>query len=93
MATIRDAMQLQKLRPYQLINVTEVARLIGVSERTVYRYVESGSLPRPVVRRHMNSNINEWKIGDIRTFIKGRIREDDRIGRGKRHGGRGINNT
>lgn len=51
----------------KLLNVKEVAKLLRVSERTVFRYIHSGKLKA--------AKIGYWRITeeDVNTFIKQNI--------------------
>ena len=47
-----------------LLTVKEVAEMLGLSERTVYRLADSGTMPRPVklgaAVRWRRSELEEW---------------------------------
>ena len=54
-------------RPPLLVDVKEVARLLGVGERTVWSKVASGAMPQPVrigkLCRWVRTDIEEWVAG------------------------------
>lgn len=52
--------------PASLINVDQVATLLGVSARTVRRMADSGAMPRP---RRLNTLIR-WSRLEIEAWVK-----------------------
>lgn len=48
-----------------LIGVEELARMIGVSERTLWRLVSSGRVPAPV----RIGRSTRWRLAEIREWI------------------------
>lgn len=53
-----------------LIDVQEVARLLTVSPRTVWRWLSQGELPAPV---RIGGSVR-WRLGDVRRWIDGGCR-------------------
>jgi len=52
--------------PALLIPAEEVARMMGVSERTLWRLASAGRVPRPV-RIGRNTR---WRLAEIRDWIE-----------------------
>ena len=50
----------------RLINAEEVARMMNVSERTLWRLLSAGKIPPPV--RFGRST--RWRLADIRSWIE-----------------------
>jgi prophage regulatory protein len=50
----------------RLLRLPEVARTIGVSRATIYRYVDSGRLPRPV---KVSTRCIAWRASEITTWM------------------------
>ncbi|MBN2294875.1 MAG: helix-turn-helix domain-containing protein [Pirellulales bacterium] len=50
----------------RLIPVTEVAVLLGVSIRTVWRMTSEGELPAPV---KLSTRVTRWRLSDIEECI------------------------
>jgi excisionase family DNA binding protein len=66
------------VRPLTL-DVREVAQLLGVSKRTVYRMLDDGEIPKPIKLR----NATRWRRTDIELFVEaGSIRAFRRAKRG-----------
>ena len=61
MSQIRDP----NIRPLTL-DVNEVAQLLGVSKRTVYRLLDAGQIPKPLKL----GNATRWRRTDIELFVK-----------------------
>lgn len=51
----------------RLIAVAEVATIMGVSVRTVWRLAEVGELPAPV---KLSPKVTRWKLSEIEAFIR-----------------------
>jgi excisionase family DNA binding protein len=51
----------------ELIPAADVAHLLRVSTRTVWRLVEAGHLPEPV---RFNRKLVRWRASDIRKFLE-----------------------
>ena len=47
---------------YKQLNTAGVAELLGVSKRTVWRYVEQGVLPQP---QYIKPKHPRWRMGEI----------------------------
>jgi prophage regulatory protein len=50
----------------RLLRLPEVARTIGVSRATIYRYVDSGRLPRPV---KVSTRCIAWRASEIAAWM------------------------
>jgi excisionase family DNA binding protein len=48
-----------------LIPAKEVARILGISERTVWRHQSSGTIPKPV---RIGGNVR-WRADEIREWV------------------------
>jgi len=51
--------------PYRFLDVAEVAKLLGCSQRHVFRQVDAGKMPRPVKL----GRLNRWPIKEIEEWI------------------------
>ena len=49
-----------------LLNVKEVAEMLGLSERTIYRLSDAGSMPTPV---KLGSSVR-WRRSELETWIE-----------------------
>ncbi len=49
----------------ELVNARELAKILSVSERTLYRLKSTGELPRPVV---LGGSVR-WRLSEIRQWI------------------------
>ena len=49
----------------ELITASQLADLLNISERTLYRLKSSGQLPRPI---HLGGSVR-WRLTDIRDWI------------------------
>ncbi len=52
--------------PDLLLNVTEVAEILSLSRRSVWRYAAAGKLPRPV---RLNRHTVRWRASDIQRHL------------------------
>ncbi len=52
--------------PATLLDVSQVATILSVSERTIYRMADSGAMPRP---RHLNSLVR-WSRQEVEAWVK-----------------------
>ncbi len=52
----------------RLVPVAEVASLLSVGVRTVWRMVSCGNLPTPI---KLSSRITRWKLSEIEQHIEG----------------------
>ena len=57
--------QLAKL---QQLNVRQVAELLGVHPRTVWRLVSSGDLPEPI---RISAKVVRWRVVDLEDHLTG----------------------
>jgi excisionase family DNA binding protein len=48
------------------LDAIEVAQLLGVSKRTVYRLLDEGQIPKPIKLR----NATRWRRSDIELFVE-----------------------
>lgn len=48
------------------LNVSEVAQLLSVSKRTIYRLLDSGLVPKPIKL----GNATRWRRRDIELFVE-----------------------
>ena len=58
----------------KLIAVPTVAELCGVCSRTIYRWIDSGVFPAPIViskNKNGGSTGNRWIMQDVLNWIKG----------------------
>ena len=62
-------MSAQKISTPRMIDVTEVATILNVSTRTVWRLVSSGDLPQPI---RFGRNVR-WRCSDIEAWIEAQI--------------------
>ena len=59
----------QEAEPYpELLRASDVAKLLSVSTRTIWRMRDAGELPQPV--RLGSGNIIRWRRCDIEDFIR-----------------------
>ncbi len=59
-------MQTCNPRPPVLINVRETARLLAVSDRTVWKMAKEGRFPKPV---HIGAS-TRWRTADVEAFVR-----------------------
>jgi prophage regulatory protein len=50
-----------------LVNAEEVARMLDVSERTLWRLVSAGKVPTPV----RIGRSTRWRLAEVRQWIEG----------------------
>ena len=50
-----------------LIRVTQVAELLGVSKSTVWMYAREGKLPKAT---KLSPRVSVWKVSDVIAFIE-----------------------
>ena len=53
----------------RLLNVSEVARILSVSTRTVWRLVSAGELPPP---QRIGKRLRRWRAADIENYVNGK---------------------
>lgn len=68
---MRSALSSESLVP-RMINVREVASILNISTRSVWRLVATGELPKPV--RFGRSA--RWRLADIEACIEARTNEN-----------------
>jgi len=51
----------------RMLNVKEVAKMLGVSKSTVYNLINEGKLPRPIP---ITERLRRWKLSDILNYIE-----------------------
>jgi excisionase family DNA binding protein len=59
----------QERRSLRMIDVTQVATILDISTRTVWRLVSSGELPQTI---RFGRNVR-WRVSDIEAWIEKRI--------------------
>lgn len=55
---------------YKQLNTAGVADLLGVSKRTVWRYVEQGVLPQP---QYIKPKHPRWRMGEVITIYESNL--------------------
>lgn len=50
----------------ELVDVREVARLVGIVERTVWSWAKTGRLPGPALR---NGRVVRWRRADLEAWL------------------------
>ena len=53
----------------QLLTAREVAELLGIGLRTVWRWTVTGQLPAPV-RQGRQGRVVRWRVRDLKRFIR-----------------------
>ena len=48
------------------LDATEVAQLLGISKRTIYRLLDAGQIPKPIKL----GNATRWRRSDIVLFVE-----------------------
>jgi excisionase family DNA binding protein len=51
----------------RLLSVSQVANLLAISSRTVWRMRDSGQLPQPI---RVSRNLLRWRLSDIQTYMQ-----------------------
>jgi len=69
--------------PIRMLDVGEVAAVLGVSRPTIYQWMSAGNFPQP---RQLSIGRSGWLIDDIRAFIETRPRG---VAPSKRHRAKG----
>ena len=59
----------------RLLTVSDVARALAVSTRTVWRLVSTGELPPP---QRIGKRLRRWKSTDIENYINGEPKKNRR---------------
>ena len=60
-----DEMMAEDSSRVELVNAKELARILAVSERTLYRLKSTGELPLPIV---LGGSVR-WRLSEIRQWI------------------------
>jgi excisionase family DNA binding protein len=55
-----------KAEDLQLLNVRQVADLLGINARTVWRMAQTGDLPAPI---HLGERVVRWRLADLRDHL------------------------
>jgi excisionase family DNA binding protein len=79
-----DELQVRKT-DVAVINVSEVAELLGVNSRTIWRLCQRGELPAPI---RLGPRILRWRLADLREHLD-RKAEGKNVAAGT-HAGRGA---
>jgi predicted DNA-binding transcriptional regulator AlpA len=65
---------LRQVRPIEtaestdrLLSVSQVANLLAISTRTVWRMRDSGQLPQPI---RVSRNLLRWRLSDIQNYMQ-----------------------
>jgi len=64
----------------RLLRLSEVAKLLGVSTSTLYKWVKLGQFPRPIMLGPMNPKQRQtkrWVLSEVEQWVNERAREDD----------------
>ena len=69
-----------------VINVREVAELLGVNVRTIWRLSQRGEIPAPI---RLGSRILRWRLADLREHLDRKAGGDIAVSRAT-SGGRGA---
>lgn len=68
-----------------VVSVREVAELLGVNARTVWRMAQRGEIPAPI---RLGERVVRWRLSDLREHLD-RKAEGKNVAGGE-HGGRGA---
>ncbi|MFO0860647.1 MAG: helix-turn-helix domain-containing protein [Phycisphaerales bacterium] len=60
-----DELQVRKT-DVAVINVREVAELLGVNTRTVWRMAQAGDIPAPI---RLSERVVRWRLSDLREHL------------------------
>jgi prophage regulatory protein len=52
--------------PEMLLSVKDVAELLSISRRSVWRYVKRGKLPRPL---YLSRRLLRWRASDVQRYL------------------------
>lgn len=80
-----DELQVRKT-DVAVINVREVAELLGVNARTIWRMAQRGELPAPIRLGH---RVVRWRLSDLREHLERKAGGDMAVSRAT-SGGRGA---
>ncbi len=64
-----DELQVRKT-DVAVINVREVAELLGVSARTVWRMSQRGEIPAPI---RLGDRVVRWRLSDLREHLDRKV--------------------
>lgn len=59
----------------ELLTVKEVAKLLGVSVRTVWEYTACGELPQPI---KIGRKITRWHVGTLQEWLRKKLERAER---------------
>ena len=68
-----------------VVSVREVAELLGVNARTVWRMAQRGEIPAPI---RLGERVVRWRLSDLREHLDHKAAGKNVAGGG--HGGRGA---
>lgn len=57
---------MSQLSDVAAINVQELAKLLGVNPRTIWRLAQRGDIPAPI---RLGDRIVRWRLSDIREYL------------------------
>ena len=49
-----------------LINIKQVASILGITPRTIYREIQRGTFPKPI---HLTKRQTRWRMADIEAHV------------------------
>ena len=50
-----------------LLNIKQVASLLGITPRTIYREIQRGTFPKPL---HLTKRQTRWRLADIEAHVE-----------------------
>lgn len=53
-------------QPIELVSVAELARRLGVSPRSIWRWTSAGKLPQPL---RLSKRTVRWRWADVEAFL------------------------
>ena len=56
----------------RLITINDVAERVGVSKRTVYRWINEGNFPTPM---ELSARIRKWTEQEVEDWIKKKVEQ------------------
>jgi prophage regulatory protein len=62
-----DVFSNTQINNVQLLTVKEVAGLLGIHERTVWKMASASEIPKPI---KIGSKSVRWRLNDLRNFIQ-----------------------
>ena len=66
----------------RMLRMSEVARWLGVSRTTIYKWIRDGFLPQPIILggQNQNNSASRWREDEIQAWLDsrpvGRIEDD-----------------